>query len=116
MSNLQPLIGRWRIVEMSDWDPEDIDLEEPGFIEFFDNGTGQFHFITVQGWLDCRPAERSERPGIEFTWEGAEEGDQVSGRGWAALTEHRTLEGHVYIHLGEDSTFLAEPDVPDRAV
>jgi hypothetical protein len=43
--------------------------------------------------------------------EGADEGDQVSGRGWAALVDDETIEGHLFFHLGDDSTFRAEPFV-----
>jgi hypothetical protein len=74
-------------------------------------GTGAVSsvFIAVRGWLDCRPAVRDGRTGVEFTWEGADEGDQVSGRGWAVLTGDNTIEGHLFFHLGDDSTFRAVP-------
>jgi hypothetical protein len=93
------MTSRWRIVAMSGWDREAIDLVEPGF-------------IAVRGWLDCRPAERDGRTGVEFTWEGVDEGDQVSGRGWAVLVDDETIEGHLFFHLGDDSTFRAEPFTP----
>jgi hypothetical protein len=93
---------------MSGWGRVAIDLVEPGFIEFAGDGSGQFGFIAVRGWLDCRAAERDGRPGVEFTWEGFDEGDQVSGRGWAALVEDETMEGHLFFHLGDDTSFRAE--------
>jgi hypothetical protein len=111
-----PLIGRWRIVEMSGWDREAIDLVEPGFIEFAGDRTGQVGFIAVRGWLDCRPAKRDGRPGVEFTWEGVDEGDQVSGRGWASLVDEETIEGHLFFHLGDDSSFRARPFTADDYV
>ena len=101
------LTGRWRIVEMDTWDREDIDLMGPGFIEFGQDGTGQFGFIAVRGWMDCRQGERDGRGCVEFTWEGEDEGDQVSGRGWAGLTEDGSLGGHLFFHLGDDSGFRA---------
>lgn len=94
---------------MSGWDRDAIDLVEPGFIEFAQDGTGQLGFIAVRGWLDCRPAERNGQPGVEFSWEGDDEGDQVSGRGWAVLADAKTIEGHLFFHLGDDSSFRAEP-------
>jgi hypothetical protein len=103
------MTGRWRIVEMSGWDRDAIDLVEPGFIEFTGDGSGQFGIIAVRGWLDCRPAERGGRIGVEFTWEGIDEDDQVSGRGWAVLVGEKTIEGHLFFHLGDDSSFQAEP-------
>jgi hypothetical protein len=38
----------------------------------------------------------------------SDEGDDVSGRGWAALNPDGTLDGHIYFHLGDDSAFRAE--------
>jgi hypothetical protein len=32
--------------------------------------SGQFRFIAVQGWMDCRPGQRDGRPGVEFTKTG----------------------------------------------
>ncbi|MBM7789341.1 hypothetical protein [Tenggerimyces flavus] len=94
---------------MSGWDRDDIDLVAPGFIGFAEDGTGEFGFIAVRGWMDCRPVERDGRVGVEFTWEGVDEGGQVSGRGWAVVVDAGTIEGHVFLHLGEDSSFRAEP-------
>ena len=107
--SVAPLARRWRIVEMSGWDRDAIDLVEPGFIEFAEDRTGQFGFIAVRGWLDYRPVERDGQPGVEFTWEGVDEGDQVSGRGWATLVDDAMVEGHLFFHMGDDSSFRAEP-------
>jgi hypothetical protein len=108
MSNSTSIMGRWRITQMDNWDQEAVDLVQPGFIEFDDNGLGGLGFIVVTGELDCRDADRDGRPGVEFSWQGSDEGDDVSGRGWAALNPAGTLEGHIYFHLGDDSAFRAE--------
>ena len=101
------LTGRWRILEMDLWDSEDLDLVAPAYIEFKPDRTGSFGFIAVSGWMDCRSAERG-RSGVEFSWEGNDEGDQVSGRGWAALQDDASLLGQIYFHLGDESGFRAE--------
>jgi len=44
---------------------------------------------------------------VEFTWEGNDESDPASGRGWAALEEDGSLRGHIYFHLVDDSGFRA---------
>lgn len=103
------LTGRRRIVEMDLWDRDAIDLVEPGFIEFTEDGSGQFGFIAVRGWMDCRSTTHAGRTYVEFSWDGDDEGDQVSGRGWAALTADGTVEGHLFIHMGDDSGFRAVP-------
>lgn len=48
----------------------------------------------------------TQTPAIEFSFEGNDEGDRTSGRGWAELTSD-TLRGHVYFHDGDDSSFRA---------
>jgi hypothetical protein len=100
------LAGRWRIVEMDLWDRDAIDLIGRGFIEFFDDGTGQFAFIVVDAYLHCHDVDE-DPPRLEFTWEGSDEGDAVSGRGWAELDADRSLRGHIYFHNGDDSGFRA---------
>ena len=55
------IAGRWRITEMELWDQEAIDLVEPAFIEFGEDETGDFGFIAVRGWMDCRDAPRDGR-------------------------------------------------------
>jgi hypothetical protein len=107
MARLSTFTGRWRIVSMELWDSDAIDLVEPGFIEFRRDGTGRLGFIAVTGWLDCREDIRDGRARVEFTWEGSDEGDQVSGRGWAALADDGTLDGRIFFHLGDDSSFHA---------
>jgi hypothetical protein len=103
------LVGRWRIVAMDLWDRDALDLVAPAFIEFSPNGAGSFGFIAVVGWMDCRRTEIDGRPGVAFTWDGTDEGDQVSGRGWATLQNDGSLYGHIYFHLGDDSGFRAIP-------
>lgn len=90
---MRDLTGRWRIVEMDIWDRDAIELVGPGFIEFDEDGTGEFGFIAVRGWLDCRWSDRDGCPFVEFSWEGEDEGDQVSGRGWATAGEDGVREG-----------------------
>ena len=95
MSESTSITGRWRITEMDNWDQETIDLVQPGFIEFDEDGLGGLGFIVVTAELDCRDVDRDGRPGVEFSWQGADGGDDVSGRGWAALNPDDTLEAHI---------------------
>jgi hypothetical protein len=101
------LTGWWRILTMELWDTDAIDLVGPGFIEFDGYRFGRLAFIAVKGQLDCREVVRDGRPGVEFTWEGADDGDRVTGRGWAVLTDDDTLDGRIFFHLGDDSGFQA---------
>lgn len=77
-------------------------------------GTGPAHSVSspsVVGWTADQP-NGTARTSVEFTWEGVDEGDQVSGRGWAVLVDDETIEGHLFFRLGDDSTFRAEPFTP----
>ena len=57
--------------------------------------------------MDCREVERDGRPGVEFSWEGNAEMDEVNGRGWAVL-EGDQLHGMLFFHQGDESDFVAE--------
>src|ERR1700692_4498368 len=105
MSESASITGRWRMTEMDKWDQEAIDLVTPGCIEFDEDGLGSLGFIVVTGALDCRDADRDGQPGVEFSWQGSDEGDDASGRGWAALNPDGTLEGHHYLNPGDASAF-----------
>ena len=91
-------------------DREALDLVGPAFIEFSPDRSSSFGFIAMSGSLDCRGAQVG-RAAVEFSWEGTDDGDEVSGRGWAALQDDGSLHGHIYFHLGDDSDFVAvRPD------
>ena len=90
------------------WDQEDVDLVAPGFIEFGADHRGRLGFIAVQGGIDWQGAPCDGQPGAQFTWEGFDEGDPVTGRGWTVVEEGGSLRGHIYFHLGDDSGFRAE--------
>ena len=75
--------GRWRIAEMDLWDNDALDLVEPAFLEI-KGQEGEMRFIAVTAWLDIRYDTRAGAPIAEFSWEGVDEGDQQSGRGWVA--------------------------------
>ncbi|PRY16570.1 hypothetical protein [Pseudosporangium ferrugineum] len=100
-------VGRWRIVEMELWDADAFDLVGPAFIEFGSDLRGRFRFIVVDGWMDCRIAKQSGGACVEFSWEGSDEGDEVSGRGWAAVVDDGVLDGRIFFHNGDDSGFRA---------
>jgi hypothetical protein len=100
-----PFAGHWRIVWMSGWDQDYVDMEVPGHITFKTARSGCFQFGLVQGEMDCRIDKRQGQR-IEFTWQGFDEGDELAGRGYAEIVNSE-LQGHLFIHLGDDSAFRA---------
>ena len=49
-----PYLGRWRILEMEQWDKDFIDLIGEGHITFQKKNRGELHFGAVECDLDCR--------------------------------------------------------------
>ncbi|WP_245551186.1 hypothetical protein [Nocardia niigatensis] len=101
--------GRWRIVEMENWERDAIELLGPGYIEFRADGTGEFAIIAVTGEMDCRPEQHDGGEGVGFSWEGNDECDPARGRGWAVVTGAGLLQGRLYFHFGDESGFRAVP-------
>ena len=102
-------LGTWRIIEMEQWDQDYIDLVVPGYITFREDSLGEFQFGAVHGDLDyhIEPYQGTER--LEFSWEGEDEMDPVSGRGWAIIEDGR-LQGRLYFHEGDESGFVEEKE------
>ncbi len=101
-----PLVGRWRITLMEQWDQDFVDEEVEGFFEFRPDGLGEFQFGYVHGDIDYREVTRDGKPGVEFSWDGNDEMDPAQGRGWAFLGGDE-IEGRIYIHRGDESAFRA---------
>lgn len=103
-----PFQGRWRIAEMELWANDALDLVEPAFINIAGQ-EGEMRFIAVRAWLDIRYTAYGGDPRAEFSWEGVDEGDQRSGRGWLETGTAGRLVGHIYFHMGDDSALVCEP-------
>jgi len=99
-------VGRWRITDMELWTTEDLDLIGPARLTLNRDGSGEMSFIAVEVGLDYRIVERDGQPAIEFSFDGSDEGDRISGRGWAVL-ENDALHGRVLIHHGDEWNFVA---------
>ena len=102
----KPFVGTWSIVEMEAWDQDYVNMEVQGHFTFKKNGTGHFQFGLVQGEMDCSAEIIDGKSRIEFSWEGQDELDPASGRGWAVI-EKAELRGRIFFHQGDDSAFQA---------
>ncbi len=98
--------GTWMIEEMEMWDKGFIDMDVPGYLRFNKDNTGDFQFGLVRGFMDFQVEGAKGKERIEFTWEGSDEMDPASGRGWASI-ENGELIGRIFFHFGDNSSFRA---------
>ena len=64
-------------------------------------------FSPSEADLDVRYGSRDGVACAEFSWEGFDDGTAASGRGWALGGAGR-LVGHIFIHNGDNSGFVAK--------
>lgn len=102
-------LGRWRIIVSELWTREDLDLVVPAHITFNHNRLGELELIAISASIDYRIGKRDGTPIVEFTWEGSDEGQPVSGRGWARLIGDH-LGGQLFVHQGDETEFTAKRD------
>ena len=96
-------IGKWRIFESDLYEPHDLDVVEPAFIEFRADGAGQFKYICVDGDIDVGFSPN----GADFDWQGFDEMDEVSGSGEANLGEDGILTITISRFMGDEATSKA---------
>jgi hypothetical protein len=107
MARRQSLIeGQWRIVETELWDQETLDLVVPAYMRFDRGGLGEMELIAIGASIDYRVEQRDGAFVLEFSWSGFDEMDATSGRAWA-LIDGDTIRGKLFIHQGDESTFVA---------
>jgi hypothetical protein len=55
-------------------------------------------------YLEYRIETYHDSERLEFSWEGTDEMDPLSGRGWAVI-QNGQLQGRLFFHEGDDSRF-----------
>jgi hypothetical protein len=103
------ITGTFRITHMEQWDQDYVDAEGPGFFRFDSDCTGAFRFGHVHGQMSCEFTERDVQPAVEWSWDGHDEMDPATGRGWAVLGDNGSLRGKLFFHEGDSSGFTAAP-------
>ena len=97
------LIGKWRIFEADLWDRDHLDLVEPAYISFADDGHGEIALGVLNADLDCEFGAEI----IFFTWFGFEEKDEVTGSGNAKLNDDGTVDIEFSYQLGDEAQLKA---------
>jgi hypothetical protein len=81
----------------------------PAHLTLNRSGQGSLRFLAIEASVDYRMGERDGLPAVEFSFDGTDEGDRISGRGWAVLAD--TLRGRLFFHNGDESGFSAKRQV-----
>jgi len=95
------------------WEQSDLDLVVPAFIEFDSREGGGFQFCALSGDMDYRVSTEDDRPLIEWSWLGDDDGTDVAGRGWA-YREDESLVGRIFLHGGDEFPFRASQEGPRK--
>lgn len=98
------LQGKWRIVELPDYDADYADLMGPAYIAF-DTAGGEFAFGCVTGSFPGG----SDDDAVAFDWDGNDETDEACGDGWAERQPDGSLVGEIRFHRGDEISFIARP-------
>ena len=99
--------GTWILTEMEMWDADYFNMEVQAYIRIGVDGLGDFQFGLVSGGIDGEAVKLGNAERFEFTWEGQDEMDPVSGSGWLMSIGPNRVEGRIKIHLGDSSAFKA---------
>lgn len=81
----------------------------PAHITFGRDHLGELELLAIEASVDYRLGKGDAVPVVEFTWDGSDEGQPISGRGWAQLTGDQ-LVGRLFIHQGDETEFTAKRD------
>lgn len=105
MTAVAPLAGRWRIIETAAWPQAHLDLCGPAFLRIDPDGTGEM----ALGALTAAVSTGATASGVDFDWNGSDEGDPVQGSGSADVRDDGSLEGEIAYDNGDETTFTAVP-------
>jgi hypothetical protein len=70
-------------------------------------------FGVVEAALDCRIEEIGRIERLEFTFQGIDEEEAISGRGWLTVSGDE-ITGRICFHRGEDSGFTATKEAQSK--
>ena len=98
------LLGKWRIIEMPDYEDDYPDMMEPAYI-LFEKASGEFAFGCVTGQIYGGPEPAATA--LSFSWNGNDEMDEANGDGWVQLEPDDSLAGEIAFHGGDEIRFIA---------
>lgn len=104
--------GWWRITETETWVNDGIDILGTAMLSLTgDDDRLRMHCLIAH--VNAKPT----KAGVSFTWRGAWEYDEMSGRGSVRLKKDGTLAGQFSIKDGDSSAFTAvRAEPPDEPI
>jgi hypothetical protein len=99
-------VGQWRVTGLQGFDSDYVNLCGPAKLKISPRGTGHMNFGAVEMELDCKMDDLDERV-LRFTFEGGDEGDPISGRGYC-LVDGNKMIGRIFRHYGDEFGFRAK--------
>jgi len=99
--------GKWRIIETSAWDTDNLD-EEDAFFEFTkESGIMIFDYIHIE--MDVVKERIGDTEILGYSFVGNDEDEEISGWGWFQQKESKDkMEGKIYFHHGDMSDIKLE--------
>ena len=101
-------LGKWFIKEMDMWDSNYINMEVEGYIEFYNECSGNFQFGLVKGDIIYKIQKVKNKEVLKIKFTGVDELDPVSGNGWLEIINSRIIEGEISFNNVDISGFTAE--------
>lgn len=101
-------IGKWFIKEMDMWDSDYVNMEVDGYIDIWDECSGDFQFGLMKGELRYKVRKNNNEEILEFRFNAVDECDPLIGDGWMKLIENERVEGQFSFDNGDTSGFIAE--------
>lgn len=102
-SDICRIIGRWRIVKADIWDRGYLDLSGPAHLTVSDSGWAELAFGALQAGGEIEYSKNI----VFFSWNGFDEGDEISGEASAELQDDGSLEIELSFENGDDVTLIA---------
>jgi len=86
-------------------------MEVQAYIQINSSMLGNFQFGLVTADIDGMLVNYADGERFEFTGEGNDENDPISGSGWLKIIDDDLLEGEFRIYRGDSSRFRARKTI-----
>ena len=96
--------GRWNIESMEGWDKDYINLVEQAHIHIESDGSGQMIWGAMSSTINGKYNAVLKQ--YEFSWQGFDEGDRVSGEIQIRLISDREAIASMHMNNGGTSQLL----------